>query len=531
MSSSIQQSSTLRLPFFEGTHEEAKTLVKGLEKNLRQQGVLGNLVLHETIDSRGTKNLAFRVTPRVLAEDQKVATASYLTSIIEAAYPDHDGAKLELMMVKNGFASYLESNGCMVGREEAVEYLQELHIIELRSEGLAEPSSLFSDDETEQIIGSSENYFSSKNIQIGLQLGEGAHGIVYETNVNGDRTSCVYKKEVTQPERIKDRRQFSDPQFWRQGDCAASRLRLPSIAKTLLFIVVVQKPGQQKAERYSVPANKMKLFGMELPDGTRLKIEGQLMERAQGENLNKLMTLYPADFAPGSPRFTNITRGLFESLREMQGHNLAHRDIKPDNIIYNPATEKVTLIDFGSAERLRKLGKINNAEHFNPVASSKRHGTLKYIAPSIFKSMPHGSEVDFFSYGMILLESINRREFNRFGSERFGDSNPDVATCRDVILSNVQPEEYLPRYLETISQRDSPISIAHLPHNRFAKSNSPSASLSKAPSKRITETSRILARHPELREIINLSFQVSGGGAGGEAAFGALCEHPYFRAC
>ncbi len=123
----IQQSSASRLPVFEGTREEAKNLVKGLEKNLRQQearGALGNLVLQETIDSSGTKNLVFRVTCGVPTEDQKLATASYLTSIIEAAYPDHNGEKFELMMLKNGFASYLESSTQTVDGKEAVEYLQ-----------------------------------------------------------------------------------------------------------------------------------------------------------------------------------------------------------------------------------------------------------------------------------------------------------------------------------------------------------------------------------------------------------------------
>ena len=76
------------------------------------------------------------------------------------------------------------------------------------------------------------------------------------------------------------------------------------------------------------------------------------MERASGESLDKILLKNPTILSPiGGKHFTNIVRGLFNIVQELQAHNLVHRDIKPENIFYNDQTGEVTLLDFGSATK------------------------------------------------------------------------------------------------------------------------------------------------------------------------------------
>lgn len=69
---------------------------------------------------------------------------------------------------------------------------------------------------------------------------------------------------------------------------------------------------------------------------------------------------------------------------------ITHRDIKLDNIIYNPNTNKVKLIDFGFAVYSLKALKLGC-------------GSLMYMAPELFNPGVgyHGPPVDIWSCGVV----------------------------------------------------------------------------------------------------------------------------------
>lgn len=87
-----------------------------------------------------------------------------------------------------------------------------------------------------------------------------------------------------------------------------------------------------------------------------------------------LMTLfqYISKYAPLNGNIAQaITRKILEVLDYLHSLNIAHLDIKPENIIIDPVSLNIKLIDFGFATK-----NASNCEDFN--------GSISYAAPEIF---------------------------------------------------------------------------------------------------------------------------------------------------
>ena len=54
----------------------------------------------------------------------------------------------------------------------------------------------------------------------------------------------------------------------------------------------------------------------------------------------------------GLEKFLTIAIKITESLAAIHKNNIIHKDINPSNIVYNPQTEKLKIIDFGISSRL-----------------------------------------------------------------------------------------------------------------------------------------------------------------------------------
>ncbi|EGC38584.1 hypothetical protein DICPUDRAFT_75824 [Dictyostelium purpureum] len=92
-----------------------------------------------------------------------------------------------------------------------------------------------------------------------------------------------------------------------------------------------------------------------------------------------------------------IIHQILLALDFLHTNNIVHRDIKCDNILYNPKNNKIKLIDFG----VSKLYDSNNRDTPTIV------GTPSHMAPeTILGKGPLNVKVDIYSFGCTLLEMI-----------------------------------------------------------------------------------------------------------------------------
>ena len=102
--------------------------------------------------------------------------------------------------------------------------------------------------------------------------------------------------------------------------------------------------------------------------------------------------------------FLYIAIKITESLAAIHAANIIHKDINPSNIIYNPETERLKIIDFGISTSLSwEIQTVGNIERLE--------GTLAYIAPEQTGRMNRGIDYrsDFYSLGATFYKLLTNQ--------------------------------------------------------------------------------------------------------------------------
>jgi len=92
------------------------------------------------------------------------------------------------------------------------------------------------------------------------------------------------------------------------------------------------------------------------------------------------------------------------ALDDIHRHNIVHKDLNLSNVVYNPETCQLKVIDFGIATELSR----EMAVALNPGGLE---GTLHYIAPEQSGRMNRGIDYrsDFYSFGVMLYRMLAGR--------------------------------------------------------------------------------------------------------------------------
>ncbi|MDZ8087191.1 MAG: AAA family ATPase [Nostoc sp. DedQUE12b] len=205
--------------------------------------------------------------------------------------------------------------------------------------------------------------------QVSKELYNGSRTLVYRANRETDQKSVVIKlMKTAYPS-------FSELVQFRNQFTIAKNLNLPGIIQT-----------------YSLePYHNGYVLVMEDFGGISLKEWGLVLSEAEvvGGRVESLI------------EFLQIAIALCNTLDILIRHRIIHKDIKPANILINPETKEVKLIDFSIASLLPRETQVL-------MSPNVLEGTLGYLSPEQTGRMNRGIDyrTDFYSLGVTFYELL-----------------------------------------------------------------------------------------------------------------------------
>ncbi|HEY9607580.1 MAG TPA: AAA family ATPase [Allocoleopsis sp.] len=130
-----------------------------------------------------------------------------------------------------------------------------------------------------------------------------------------------------------------------------------------------------------------------------------LLEDFGGESLAKWMQISPQAYCPVPlAGFLRLAIEITEILGRIHAANVIHKDINPGNIVFNPNTRVVKIIDFGISTQLTRT----NPTFKNP---NVLEGTLAYMSPEQTGRMNRTLDyrTDFYSLGVTFYELLTEQ--------------------------------------------------------------------------------------------------------------------------
>ncbi|KAI8636076.1 kinase-like domain-containing protein [Parasitella parasitica] len=96
---------------------------------------------------------------------------------------------------------------------------------------------------------------------------------------------------------------------------------------------------------------------------------------------------------------SNLTRQMLEGLQYLHERDIVHRDMKPENLLFQTASDDSNLMitDFGLSKILRAQDDI----------LTTACGTPGYVAPEVLLQTGHNKPVDLWSVGVILFTLLS----------------------------------------------------------------------------------------------------------------------------
>ncbi|BAY83364.1 serine/threonine protein kinase with two-component sensor domain [Calothrix parasitica NIES-267] len=120
-----------------------------------------------------------------------------------------------------------------------------------------------------------------------------------------------------------------------------------------------------------------------------------ILEDFGGESLRNLLSQRKFNLV----ECLEIACQITDSLAQIHAAQVIHKDINPSNIVFNPVTKQLKIIDFGISTRL-------GSEHTVLSSPNALEGTLAYISPEQTGRMNRSLDyrADFYSLGVTLYE-------------------------------------------------------------------------------------------------------------------------------
>jgi succinyl-CoA synthetase alpha subunit len=170
------------------------------------------------------------------------------------------------------------------------------------------------------------------------------------------------------------------------------------------------------------------IAGVTAPAGKRMGHAGALISGGADTADAKLAIMEECGF--------KVTRNPSEM--DAHRHGMAHRDVKPANVIYDPATRRAVLTDFGLARA--------------PDAQSTRSGVMlgspAYMAPELLAGARADGRSDMYALGVLVFELLTGRP--PFAEPGLGALLQAVATRPPPPLAGLRPSLTEPAALDEL---------------------------------------------------------------------------------
>lgn len=128
------------------------------------------------------------------------------------------------------------------------------------------------------------------------------------------------------------------------------------------------------------------------------------MPYVEGESLRMRLARGPLRIGEA----VGILRDVARALEFAHGHNVVHRDIKPDNVLL--AGSSATVTDFGIAKAI-SASRTDGAGRAGLTMTGQSIGTPAYMAPEQAAGEPHADpRSDIYSYGVMAYEMLTGRQ-------------------------------------------------------------------------------------------------------------------------
>lgn len=242
------------------------------------------------------------------------------------------------------------------------------------------------------------------------EIGKGGFGKAYEVTRNGEKV--VLKMPLIE----NDVRKFpvvglsslsQMPRLARTREATAAYLKSHQISNVCIptdFLVHITRNGKSSFEVIRAGQDFKRWALAELQNTPRpvIRIAGSIMPKAPGQGLEKLILSTANKPSPlSSADLRSIATTSLQTLRQFADHGFVHGDIKPLNMIYDPAGKQLTLIDTGGLAKISKDPALTEGTKFD----ASRGYTRLYSHPSTLAGAKVAHEQDLFSMGLSLLES------------------------------------------------------------------------------------------------------------------------------